>query len=161
MGSHGGSGEHSGGGGAQGGGFHGDGGTHTMRMLSDVGGVAVGPWCASCSLALQMVNFLLYMPIALLTTAQALQEAVQPSGRVSHQGLKPSEYCHISHSINIRVPTFERHAPTTSISVSASCASPPRSSASSATPPCVPLGFQLATLASRTEDCIDRCSAAC
>ena len=63
------------------GGGGGGGGANGMHMLSDVASAALGPWSCSFSLMLQMVNFLLYMPIALLTTAQALQEAVQPSRR--------------------------------------------------------------------------------
>ena len=52
-----------------------------LRTLSDVGDVALGPTGATCALVLQMLNFLLYMPVAMLTTAQALQDAAQPEGR--------------------------------------------------------------------------------
>ena len=52
-----------------------------LRTLSDVGAVALGPTGATCALVLQMLNFLLYMPVAMLTTAQALQDATQPDGR--------------------------------------------------------------------------------
>ena len=48
-------------------------------MLSDVAKQALGPRGAALGLALQMGNFVLYLPVALLTTAQALQDAVQPS----------------------------------------------------------------------------------
>ena len=50
------------------------------RMLSDIGRFALGPIGERLGLALQMLNFLLYLPVALLTTAQALQGALQPSG---------------------------------------------------------------------------------
>ena len=42
------------------------------RMLSEIGGLAGGP--AGLALFLQIANFLLYQPVALLTTAQALQQ---------------------------------------------------------------------------------------
>ena len=48
------------------------------RMLSDVGALVLGPVGGKCCLALQMLNFLLYLPVAMLTSAQALQDAVQP-----------------------------------------------------------------------------------
>jgi amino acid permease len=54
---------------------------HNLRMLSDVGTVSLGHAGATCCLVLQMLNFQLYQPIALLITAETLQDAVQPSGR--------------------------------------------------------------------------------
>lgn len=52
---------------------------HNLRMLSDVGAVSLGPVGAACCLTLQMLNFQLYQPIALLITAEMLQDTVQPS----------------------------------------------------------------------------------
>lgn len=48
--------------------------------LSDVGKFSLGPTGAKCGLILQLSNFVLFLPVALLTTAEALQGAMQPSG---------------------------------------------------------------------------------
>ena len=50
------------------------------KMFSDVGRVTLGRTGERIGLVLQMANFVLYLPVALLTTAQALQDALQPSG---------------------------------------------------------------------------------
>mmetsp|Transcript_2305 Transcript_2305/g.7121 ORF Transcript_2305/g.7121 Transcript_2305/m.7121 type:complete len:484 (-) Transcript_2305:51-1502(-) len=51
------------------------------RMFSDLGALATGRISgANAALCLQLTNFVLYQPVALLTTASAMQDAVQPEG---------------------------------------------------------------------------------
>ena len=49
-------------------------------MLSDVGQRLLGRTGATVVLTMQMLNFGLYLPIALLTTAEAFQDFVEPTG---------------------------------------------------------------------------------
>ena len=50
------------------------------KMMSDLGAATIGPVGAKVGLVLQMTNFVLYLPVALMLTGEALQDALEPSG---------------------------------------------------------------------------------
>ena len=52
-----------------------------VKMLADIGRHTMGKAGARVGLALQMANFVLYLPVALMITAGAAQGALQPSMR--------------------------------------------------------------------------------